>query len=211
MNENSKRKKLVVGTLVAITLSSIIPTYHVSADESKKNAGNSATFENSNQAFLSNFVALNDEGNQYYLKDNAENSLTKEQYQYLTSQVNENNMYIKELLNNNSSDDINIVTPAKNESKNKINMLAARAKYKNGVNKVDVHWWGFRVYISKGVIRKIGNGATVGGIWIPHAVVSKVVATLGVGLSVVPGGVRFDIQGFGLLGWKSSPTNVHFQ
>ena len=66
------------------------------------------------------------------------------------------------------------------------------AKYKEGVTKVKVFWWGIRVWLKRSHIRGIGGGLTVAGFWIPNFIVSAAVSTLGFGLANVPGGTRFD-------------------
>ena len=39
-----------------------------------------------------------------------------------------------------------------------------------GVDNVEAHWYGFRVWISKGTLNNIGSGVTIAGLWIPSFV-----------------------------------------
>ena len=68
--------------------------------------------------------------------------------------------------------------------------------FKEGVTKVVFHWWGVTVYLSRSTVRWLGLGITIAGIWIPEAVVTKVLATLGVVAQSCPGGIRFDYYVF---------------
>lgn len=66
------------------------------------------------------------------------------------------------------------------------------AKYKEGVTKVKVFWWGIRVWLKRSHLRAAGSGLTVAGYWIPVFIVKAIVATLGFGLANIPGGTRAD-------------------
>ncbi|MDZ8275221.1 hypothetical protein R2Q81_04560 [Microbacterium aquimaris] len=61
-----------------------------------------------------------------------------------------------------------------------------------GVNKVEAHWYGFRVWINKGTLNNIGAGVTIAGLWIPNFVAAAVVGTLGVAIGQAPHGVVFS-------------------
>lgn len=61
-----------------------------------------------------------------------------------------------------------------------------------GVNKVEVYWYGYRVYINKGTLNTIGAGVTIAGLWIPNFVATAVVGTLGVLIGQAPHGVVFN-------------------
>ena len=61
-----------------------------------------------------------------------------------------------------------------------------------GVNAVQFFWWGMRIFLSADTVRVIGAGVAIAGIWIPLPVVNKVVATLGVAISLINRGIWFD-------------------
>lgn len=71
--------------------------------------------------------------------------------------------------------------------------------------------------MSKGTIQGIGAGVTLAGIWIPEPVVSKIAATLGVAIGLIPSGIRFDynfyIAGLDMAtGMRfSAISNIHWQ
>lgn len=83
-----------------------------------------------------------------------------------------------------------------------VSAATKKHKYVEGVNKrVKVNWHTDRIYMSKRTVKNIGIGATVAGIWIPGVAVSGMLATAGVGIMEVPGGIYFEydrlFSGFG--------------
>ncbi|MGG2109100.1 hypothetical protein ABFY60_01275 [Lysinibacillus pakistanensis] len=122
-------------------------------------------------------------------------------------------LYVDQYITNNF--DIEFSSPQNQVNQvNQIQSYAAKASYVEGVSKIDVHWWGLKIYMSKTLVNKaLFAGVTLGGIWIP----SKVIASIGVafGLTdVYPGGIWFDqywiaaigpvktVFGFDAYGWQ---------
>lgn len=64
--------------------------------------------------------------------------------------------------------------------------------YQEGETRVQVNNWGVEVYLSKSTVQLIGGGVSLGGIWIPEPVVSKVLASAGVVVSMCPGGIVLE-------------------
>ncbi|HLQ83109.1 MAG TPA: hypothetical protein VK121_04620 [Pseudogracilibacillus sp.] len=163
---------------------------------------------------LNDYVSLN--GNLKYTVDKkeAKENLSEEEYDILIDTVDNTNKEIKEIdeseKNVNNSDDITVeeieyVDPKKEDFNSNKNRLA----YKEGVTKLETHWWGLRVYLSKTSVEMISGGVAIGGIWVPEPTVSKVLSTLGiVAGTFVPGGVVFDLNPIPPHG---VPTNIHFQ
>ncbi|MCI1966591.1 MAG: hypothetical protein LKJ17_10745 [Oscillospiraceae bacterium] len=94
------------------------------------------------------------------------------------------------------------------------------SRFREGVTKINFHWWGATIYLSKTTINLIGAGVSVGGIWVPEPVVSKILATLGVVVALCPGGIVFDynyvLAGIGVLlpgAWIMFPavSNIRWQ
>ena len=66
----------------------------------------------------------------------------------------------------------------------------------------------------------MGRGVTIAGIWIPNALASKIVSTMGVAYSTCPGGIVFDynfaaagiskLTGGPLINW-GAVRNIHWQ
>lgn len=88
--------------------------------------------------------------------------------------------------------------------------------FAEGKNDVEYHWWGARIYLSKTTVNAVGAGMTIGGLWIPEPLLSKVFATLGVVVGLSPHGVQFDINAWAVPLMASSPwmvpvQNVRFQ
>lgn len=68
-----------------------------------------------------------------------------------------------------------------------------QAMFREGVTKVEPQWFGFRVWLSKDVVRGIGGGIGIGALWIPEPLVSKILASLGGAVAAfAPGGVVFN-------------------
>lgn len=65
-----------------------------------------------------------------------------------------------------------------------------------GKNDIAFYWNYARIWLDKGTVRNIGNGLTLGGIWIPHPIVKAVTASLGVVVSATPHGIWFDYNYF---------------
>ncbi|PKR82493.1 hypothetical protein [Heyndrickxia camelliae] len=146
---------------------------------------------------LSSYVVLNEESLRYEIKEEAKQSLTDDEFNFLYSSVNTTN----EQLNENTEVSLeNLVIPSNEQVLDHNNL-----EYKNGVTKLEWHWWGLRVYLSKNTINYASGGVAIGGIWIPEPIISKVLSTLGVLGTFVPGGVRFDFIGFRFI------SNVHYQ
>ncbi|SEI49027.1 hypothetical protein SAMN02910453_0524 [Lachnospiraceae bacterium A10] len=154
--------------------------------------------------------------NGHFVKKNDNNQLSEEEEDYISNSLLESNS----LIDSNIEDAI-IVLPQQ-EMCNYLCTSLAKSRYKEGVTKVVVHWWGLSVYLSKSTIKAIGAGTTVAGIWMPEPVISKVLATLGVGVAFCPGGIAFDydfaavgitaiqgVRGSGIL-W-AGVRNVRFQ
>lgn len=72
-------------------------------------------------------------------------------------------------------------------------IVVNRATFIDGVTKVEAHWYGFRVWLSKDTVRGIGGGVGIGALWIPEPLVSKILASLGGAVAAfAPGGVVFN-------------------
>lgn len=74
--------------------------------------------------------------------------------------------------------------------------------YQEGKNDVVRNNWGIEVYISKSTINAIGAGVSIGGIWIPEPVVSKVLSSVGVVVALCPGGIVLEYH-YGWLVFKA--------
>lgn len=75
--------------------------------------------------------------------------------------------------------------------------VSERAAAKSGgVTKVEFHWTGVRVYLSNRDALLAASGASIGGVWIPEPIFSKVLATVGIASAAALArsgkGIRFD-------------------
>lgn len=140
------------------------------------------------QAQINDFnewVTYDDESNQFLVKTGAKDILEQSDYELLDKclAVTNSNIAMADF----SSGEIFVVSP---EDEGRAISLAAR--YNEGVTKIVFHWWGATIYLSKTTINVIGAGVSIGGIWIPEPVVSKILSTLGVVVALCPGGIVFD-------------------
>lgn len=138
----------------------------------------------------------------YSVSKNAKNDLETEEYNALVNHIDSMNNMIKETWNNaneNEQKEIDVINPNEQSDSD----FVTEANYKEGVTKVTFHWWGAKIYIKKSHLRNAGNGLTVGGIWLPHKVLSKVTATGGVILSSAPGGIIINRTYVGGFKWAS--------
>ena len=131
------------------------------------------------------WVTYDDEANQFLVKTGAKDALGQSDYELLNKclAITNSNIAMADF----ASGEVFVVSP-ENE---RTTALLARS-YNEGVTKIDFHWWGATIYLSKTTIHVIGAGVTIGGIWIPEPVVSKILSTLGVVVTLCPGGIAFD-------------------
>lgn len=134
---------------------------------------------------LNEWVTYDDEAKQFLVKIGAKNALGQSDYELLNKCLAVTNSNIARA--DFTSGEVFVVSP---EDEGTTGSLAAR--FNEGVTKIAFHWWGATIYLSKTTINVIGAGASIGGIWIPEPVVSKILSTLGVAVALCPGGIVFD-------------------
>ena len=154
------------------------------------------TYFYENSSLYNQYIVFNSQQQKYALTDDAKLKLDSEVLEALENQLIQTNSFIKEtVINNSENDEIvfsNPQQPQLTETLNNTGIVTMATKYKEGVNKIVYHWWGTSVYVSKKTINNIGTGVTIGGIWMPASLLKPVVATLGVVLGKLPGGIIFD-------------------
>lgn len=202
-----KRKKVTTTVALALAINTLgftVAVPQVQAQE--KNINTSVEIQNDENVSMDQvkkfdkFVFYNENTRLYEIDNTAKDKLDASEYQELEKAINNANNGL-DMIDFNTGDLVEIAD-ANNSYLYKNNeivkdsnyyneSLAKATKYKEGVNKVVTYWWGVDVYIKKSTIRAAGNGATVAGIWIPHAIISKAVATGGFALSNAPGGIAF--------------------
>ncbi|GAA0462958.1 hypothetical protein [Alkalibacillus silvisoli] len=133
---------------------------------------------------LDQYVTLDEESLVYEVKDEAKDELHGKEYGLLKAAVNEANKVIK---NSSEASQENVFAPGEQVEESEVGLF-----YTEGVNDIEIYWWGVRVYLSKSTVNTLAGGLAIGGIWIPEPLVSKVLATLGVIGTQVPGGIWFE-------------------
>ena len=203
-----KTKKMFTSLIAATILTSLIAPAsfaQTSSDPIPQPEQTESEYENyflENPEQYDKYILLDSFQNRYYLKENAEYELDPQILAALQQQIAETNNVLKEVVIDDSSAIIVNPQPIGFGTGIKDRVLTPTPSgpifddldktYKEGVTKIKFHWWGTSVYVSKSKINNIGSGMTIAGIWLPSTLLKKVVATLGVAIGRVPGGVIFD-------------------
>lgn len=181
-------KKFISFALALILTCSLSTTAFAANNASEKaTLQETPTLSNAQIDRLNDWVSYDEKEKQYTINTAAKEKLSNEDYSLLNTCITITNSNLSNI--DLSSDEVSVVSP-ENES-NSI-AIGARAKHSEGVTKMKLHWWGATIYLSKTTINRVGAGVAIGGIWIPEPVLSKVLSTLGVVASLVPGGIVFD-------------------
>jgi hypothetical protein len=168
-----------------ITMMMFSSTTTVFAAEKANTLKETPTLSQTQKNTLNEWVTYDDEANKFLIKTGAQDALAQSDYALLNEclAVTNSNIAMADF----SSGEVFVVSP-QDEGRTEF----AVASFNEGVTKIDFHWWGATIYLSKTTINLIGAGVSVGGIWIPEPLVSKILSTLGVAVALCPGGIAFD-------------------
>lgn len=161
-------------------------------DTSKSNVAASLSLEQIDK--FDKYVKLNKNTNQFYLSSDASTKLSTKEIMALTEQLKKTNsltINIRESENSFITKDSNSITVTNKTDLENRDVLS-RSKYHEGKTGVKLYWWGVRAWLSKSTLVSLGSGITIGGIWIPEPLVSKILATAGVVVALAPGGIAFN-------------------
>lgn len=169
-------------TLVAIMFSSTINAF---AAEKENVLKETPTLNQEQITTFNKWVTYDSNTNQFLAKVGAEDALGQSNYKLLSKclAITNSNIAMADF----TTGEVFVVSP-EDEG---ITALSMRS-FNEGVTKIDFHWWGATIYLSKTTLRTIGSGISIGGLWMPEPVVSKIVGTLGIIVSLSPGGIAFD-------------------
>ena len=162
------------------------------------------------------YVSLNEETRQYFITDEAQSKLTDAEYLKLSQMIEQTNSFIKTIDFEKYGDEIFIIS---GESESFHTSISENRGYVEGVTKIEVYWWGYRIYLSKTTLNTIGDGVDIAGIFIKHPVAFAATTILGFALDTVPGGIVFDYNAVAMgvplvgivLGDVLFVTSVRFQ
>lgn len=156
---------------------------------------------------LDPYVTFDSVNQVYDISAEASIELNAELYNKLVNQIQLTNIQMQQL---SLDEQVGNLQPADGVT------LYAAKKYVNGINKVDYHWWGATVYISRNTLIAAGAGVSIGGLWIPEPIISKALGSLGIALGAtasITGGIKFDFRWVGITpvtAWMAV-RNVSFQ
>ena len=141
---------------------------------------------------LDKYVTFDNVSLKYSISDNAKSELSKSELTFLQNKISETNSVTSNIVIDPTKETLTTgdktITISQNvESNNGISI-----GFSEGKNDAKVYWWGVRIWLSKTTVNLIGAGVTIGGIWVPEPVVSKVLATVGVVIGLCPGGIVFN-------------------
>lgn len=215
------KKSLTFIFAFLLIVSFSLPAFASESEISTKITKNTTAISESQKVDYSKYVFYDSSSNKYILKDSAKFELNPIEYNFIKNSIDNTNSVLSEA--DLESSEVSIITPDQEKYSNlrlKATKARKHSKYHNGVTKVDFHWWGVTVYLSKYTVRRIGNGVTVAGIWIPNKLAGKIVSTLGVAYSNCPGGIAFNysyaaagiskLMGGSLVTW-GAVSNIHWQ
>lgn len=149
-------------------------THNVLTDQEIQLLDPYVTYDLANQSYSISAVASKELGTELYNK--------------LVNQIELANIQIQYLSSNNQAENLQLT---------KGNTMFASKDYVNGKNEVDFHWWGATVYISRNTLIAASGGISIGALWIPEPVLSKVLASLGIAMgtkATLTGGIKFDVR-----------------
>ncbi len=135
------------------------------------------------------YVSLNEETRQYFITADARSDLTDAEFLKLSQIIEQTNSFIKTIDFEKYGDEVFIIS---SELESFQTSISENREFVEGVTKIDVHWWGYTVYLSKTTLNTIGLGVDIAGIFIKHPVVSVAAGILGFALGYAPGGIVFD-------------------
>lgn len=150
------------------------------------------------------YVSFDEVNKEYFVSDSLMDVLDYSDYLLVKNQVSNTNSKISFALSN-GNDLVSAVDKDNNTVALNYNLDVSNYSY--GKNAIEFHWNYARCWLSKGAVRGIGTGLTLGGIWISANIVGKVCASLGVAASNVNNGIWFDYNyAIGMLngnyGWQ---------
>ncbi len=180
-----KVTKRLVSCLLAIMTISLFALPAFAATEQETLTPNLA-LSNAEKVKFDEWVEYNSVEKTFYIKAGAQDYLSLEEYHKLEIVLSITNENINKF--DFSTGEVSVIAPGNKE----IALHAARAPYTEGVDAIELYWWGVRIFLSKTTVNMIGAGVTIGGIWIPEPLVSKILATVGVVIALCPGGIWFD-------------------
>jgi hypothetical protein len=187
------KKSLTFIFALLLIVSFSFPTFASESEISTKITKNTTAISESQKVDYSKYVFYDSNSNKYILKDSAKTELNPIEYNFIKNSIDNTNSALSEA--DLESSEVSIITPDQEKYSNlrlKATKARKHSKYHHGVTKVDFHWWGVTVYLSKTTIKYMGRGATIAGIWIPNVLAGKIASTMGVTISTCPGGIAFD-------------------
>ncbi len=190
-----------IAALAALSVVAVTPALGLAGSTTAQAAtthssvkGAPASTQDSLQRKADAYVTL--QGTKFVVSPDARGKLTAAEHAKVTSLVAEANARLASASASRSASSTMTVMPATKTVTVTQRVAQPTSKvsaaFREGVNRVEVRWYGLRVYLSKTTVQVLGGGVAIGGIWVPEPVVSKILATVGVVVALCPGGIAFN-------------------
>ena len=187
MSKKNYVKIVAFGLIVCTVVGTTIRSNNVKVEASEEySLGEKNTIDASKYM---QFVRFNDINEKFEITNEGYESISKEECVQIEQIIAETNEAIKHV--DLDSEEVVIVDC---DNYKDVDENVIRKKYKEGKNSIKIDFHMVTVKLSKTTVNTIGAGVTIGGIWIPHILVSKVVSTLGVVIGLCPGGIWFKVS-----------------
>ncbi|WEZ09990.1 hypothetical protein P5663_09175 [Priestia flexa] len=166
------------------------------SDISSQSSPSEIVIQDSVKNLVDSYVKIKEQKFVLENKDELLNKLGEKDFNIVVKQIEETNEFLGELDSSELRVEGNTFTG--NLSDGEFSTMA------HGVTKIKVYWSYARVYLSATTLRNLGAGLSLAGIWIPHAVASKVAGSLGVIIGLnTKDGIWFDYNFYtGVIGKK---------
>lgn len=135
------------------------------------------------------YIRFNENDEKFEITNEGYKSISKEEIDKIEQVMGETNEALKYI--DLASEEVTIVDC---DNYKDVDEKVSRKKYKEGVNDIKIDFHMVTVKLSKTTVNTIGAGVSIGGIWIPEGIVSKVIASLGVVGCACPGGIWFKVS-----------------
>ncbi|MDZ5760639.1 hypothetical protein RAK27_18520 [Carnobacterium maltaromaticum] len=187
-------KKVVLSSLLlsVTALSLSVPSVTYASEslgnqpENSMESGITSILTDSDVSVANAYVHFDESLNSFIVDDSIYNALSLDTINQVINQVSQTNIQLQ-----NAKSDKSVTTfavdPAGNQTT--VSMSLSRGA---GTTSVTYYWNYARVRLSLNSIKNMGTVMSVGGLLIPHPIVSKACSLLGIGIGRVTSGIWFD-------------------
>lgn len=178
------------GNITAVHASEEIPA----VQENSQNDFESNLSQNQIDKF-DQYVGFDASTNEFSILPNAYDELTASEIHDLTIQLEKTNNIASQVNEDSGAiivKDAKSITIEERNSQTDVRDAYLRSRFHEGKTGAKLYWWGVRIWLSRTTLQWFGGGVTLGGIWVPEPLVSKILSSAGVIIALAPGGIAFN-------------------